>query len=565
MAKKCLVPKSCKVALTCWVPLSCWVPKSCLQTLSCWVTVDFGKCASMIASALPHSLKAFWTNIVNKCTSLHGCEKMVKNGVVSVVEDAVDWIEKRFGKAFDKAADKVVGGMDSFTTMWKKLNLKDTAMSVKDTLLDWLHKVEKAVDKASHGPIHLANTEDGKLCPAGIGKHKLFGVGPTDCGLFGDFAELLNPLTYLATDITKPPKAKAFSSLLKKAEKCLTLNGPWSWEGVKMPHPFFDFVHKDMCLSKSLVDALDVVINLLYNGVKEVQDLVTTITNKVTDWTQKNLLKKLGFLTIEQRRSLPLSLMEGAKCIKGTKDWSIKVKIKGKYKFSVYFTKTKKVYWQFSLGAGVVFGCKNAVFKMYPFIYIGHPAFTMFTFGQKESDKEFKAEGGLALTIKVYFKEFSAFSDSQIKGTASFDVKAAGKNLPFCPPKVKCALKRKFSLLKMPSGELIDFTDTDDILNTLLYTQEVEASAKWEDVKEWFSLQQNFSSSDGPKMVLAALSHLAESDMPSLSEMPEVPDSGALQVDSLNQEQLQEDIELEGSIGLAASWYLCAAPLEICK
>ena len=64
-----------------------------------------------------------------------------------------------------KLPTQSLGGIDSFTTMWKKLNLEDTAMSVKDTLLDWLHKVEKAVDKASNGPIHLANTKDGKLCP----------------------------------------------------------------------------------------------------------------------------------------------------------------------------------------------------------------------------------------------------------------------------------------------------------------------------------------------------------------------------------------------------------------
>ena len=33
-----------------------------------------------------------------------------------------------------------------------------------------------------------------------------------------------------------------------------------------MPHPFWDLGKKDLCLSKSLVDALDVVVNLIYKG-----------------------------------------------------------------------------------------------------------------------------------------------------------------------------------------------------------------------------------------------------------------------------------------------------------
>ena len=51
--------------------------------------------------------------------------------------------------------------------------------------------------------------------------------------------------------------------------------------------------------------------------------------SQVTDWTNKNLLSDLSLLSLEQRRSLPLILTQKAKCVKGTKDWSMKVKFTG--------------------------------------------------------------------------------------------------------------------------------------------------------------------------------------------------------------------------------------------
>ena len=81
---------------------------------------------------------------------------------------------------------KIVGGVDSFKNMVDKLSIKDAVMPVMDELLEWRRKVENAIDKASHGPIKLANMEDGRLCPAGLGDKQIFGVFPTDCGLFED-------------------------------------------------------------------------------------------------------------------------------------------------------------------------------------------------------------------------------------------------------------------------------------------------------------------------------------------------------------------------------------------
>ena len=142
------------------------------------------------------------------------------------------------------------------------------------------------------------------------------------------------PLDTVVTDVAdllKNKRVEIFVGFLEKVKECLSLSGPWKWKGVSVPHPFFKMGNFDMCLSKSNVDALDVVLNLLYNGVKEIKDLFEKITKKVSDWVSQKLLSKLGFLTIEQQNSLPLVLTQGAKCITGTKDWSIKVKITGKY------------------------------------------------------------------------------------------------------------------------------------------------------------------------------------------------------------------------------------------
>ena len=187
VAKTCLRPKTCSVPKSCWKVLSCWVPKSCLETLTCWLPMNFLDCADWVRQELPKPLQQFWLKYVrDSCSGLSDCAKKVKHGIESVVEDAWHWMEKGFGKDFDGMADRIVGGVGSFKNMLDKLNIKDAVMPVKHELLDWLQKVEHAISKASHGPIKLANTEDGRLCPPGLGNKKIFSVFPTDCGLFED-------------------------------------------------------------------------------------------------------------------------------------------------------------------------------------------------------------------------------------------------------------------------------------------------------------------------------------------------------------------------------------------
>eukprot|EP00435_Cladocopium_sp_Y103_P010229 s4492_g2.t1 len=165
----------------------------------------------------------------------------------------------------------------------------------------------------------------------------------------------------------------------------------------------------------------------------------------------------------------------------------------------------------------------------------------MFTlYMSKTHDTDFKAEGSLRLGLKVYFTKFSSI-DSGIKGDISLSLKAGAKNLPLpCPTGTKCSLKKKFSLLKLPSGELIDFKDTDDILNMLFFTQEVEVGAKWDDVTSWFSkpdLLQLSPISDpqvGSKLILGALRHMATSNisLPSKLELKSyLRSSSGLQTD----------------------------------
>ena len=323
-----------------------------------------------------------------------------------------------------------------------------------------------------------------------------------------------------------------------------------------------------MCLSKSNVDALDVVLNLLYKGVKEIKDLFETITNKVSDWVSQKLLSKLGFLTIEQQNSLPLVLTQRAPCAKGTKDWSIKVKFSGKYKFQVNNAGGGgALKWSFGLGAGVVFGCKNETYRTYPFVDVSHPVAFMFTFKIGKTHKtDFTAEGSLSLGLKVYSMKFSSI-DSGIKGGLSLSLKAGAKNLPKpwpCPTKVKCSLKKKFSLLKLPSGELIDFTDTDDILDMLVYTQEVEVAAKWEDVTSWFSKKPDPipdgipDPQAGSELIMGALRHIATSNI-------SLPSKLELNSSDTPKPPKPPIPEAEFAVGVDASWSICVGPNWLCS
>ena len=76
-----------------------------------------------------------------------------------------------------------------------------------------------------------------------------------------------------------------------------------------------------------------------------------------------------------------------------------------------------------------------------------------------------------------------------------------------------------FSLLKIPSGELIELSDTDDLLNMLVYQQELEFAGKYDDVSGWFTssglLQGDFRSDPHlpTRLVLGALHHLAASEI----------------------------------------------------
>jgi hypothetical protein len=149
--------------------------------------VNFLDCADQILQELPEPLQPFWSKYLKGlCSGLSECAEKVTNGIKSVVEDAWHWMEKGFGNDFDGKADKIVGGVDSFKNMVDKLSIKDAVMPVMDELLEWRRKVENAIDKASHGPIKLANMEDGRLCPPGLGDKQIFSVFPTDCGLFED-------------------------------------------------------------------------------------------------------------------------------------------------------------------------------------------------------------------------------------------------------------------------------------------------------------------------------------------------------------------------------------------
>ena len=386
-----------------------------------------------------------------------------------------------------------------------------------------------------------------------------------------EFAKLLDPLGTVVTDVAdllKNKRVKIYGGFLEKVKECLSLSGPWKWKGVSVPHPFFKMGHFDMCLSKSNVDALDVVLNLLYKGVKEIKDLFETITKKVSDWVSQKLLSKLGFLTIEQQNSLPLVLTQRAPCAKGTKDWSIKVKFSGKYKFQVNNAGGGgALKWSFGLGAGVVFGCKDETYRTYPFVDVSHPVAFMFTFKIGKTHKtDFTAEGSLSLGLKVYSMKFSSI-DSGIKGGLSLSLKAGAKNLPKpwpCPTKVKCSLKKKFSLLKVPSGELIDFTDTDDILDMLVYTQEVEVAAKWEDVTSWFSKKPDPipdgipDPQAGSELVMGALRHIATSNI-------SLPSKLELNSSDTPEPPKPPIPEAEFAVGVDASWSICVGPNWLCS
>ena len=187
VAKSCLRPKTCSVPKSCFKVNTCWVPKSCLLPVTCWLPVNFLDCADMILQELPEPLQPFWSKYVKaSCSSLSECAEKVTNGIKSVAEDAWHWMENGFGNEFDDKADKIIGGVDSFKNMVDKLSIKDAVMPVMGELLEWRRKVENAIDKASHGPIKLANMEDGRLCPPGLGDKQIFSVFPTDCGLFED-------------------------------------------------------------------------------------------------------------------------------------------------------------------------------------------------------------------------------------------------------------------------------------------------------------------------------------------------------------------------------------------
>lgn len=574
IAKTCLVPKTCSVPKSCWKPKFCWLPKSCLDVVTCWLPQNFLECADVILQELPGPLQPFWLKYVkNYCPNLQDCEQKVKDGVVDVVKDAWQWMEEGFGNYFDGEVGKIIGGIGSFKSMWDKLNIENTVLTVKSELLSWVRKVEDEIGQLSEGPVYLANTADGRLCPAGLGDSKMFGLFPTDCGLFEEFRKLLDPLGAVVTeleDLIVNGREQLFTDVVNKAKECLSFSGPWKWKGVSIPHPFFEIGHFDMCLQKSNVDAVDVVLNLIYKGVKEVTDLFDKITAKVSNWVSKELLSKLGMLTVEQQKSLPPVLAQGAKCIPGTKDWSIKVKLTGKYKFQVLNEgSSEALYWRFGLGAGVVFGCHEEIYRTYPFVDIAHPFALMFTFSRdKIHDKDFKAEGSLALSFKAHFTKFSNIGDSGIKGAINLGVKAGGKNLPWpCPVGTKCGVKKKFSLLKIPSGEFIDLTDTDDILETLVYTQEVELSAKWNDVTSWFRteglVQNSADPKVGSKLVLDALRHMAASNisLPSKVESAVQPNSSNFEAQATDEEKP----ELEFSVGVDASWSLCLGPTKLCS
>ena len=126
-------------------------------------------------------------------------------------------------------------------------------------------------------------------------------------------------------------------------------------------------------------------------------------------------------------------------------------------------------------------------------------------------------------------------------------------------PQTKCSLKKKFSLLKVPSGDVIDFEDTDDILNTLVFTQEVEVGAKWDDVTSWFSKLKpglfqlpNSDPQVGSELILGALRHMATSNI-SLPSKLELNSSGLPMP------------EIEFSVGVDGSWSICLGPSSLCS
>jgi len=331
-----------------------------------------------------------------------------------------------------------------------------------------------------------------------------------------------------------------------------------------MPHPFFDIREKpDLCFSEELTTALESVSNLILNGAGEAYELFTAIVEKVTAWAEKNISGNLQKAT----SMLEVDEVNGeVKCIKGTKDFSLKTTLAGKFKFKVSLGGSiASIYWSFGIGGGITIGCKDEVLKIIPHIYLAHPGFLSFSFkpNSPNPDDDFKAEGSIVFGISMNFKKFSSYK-TRVKGGLALGMKGgADFPSPICPPGLKCAVKKKLPLIN-EKGEFFDFTLGESCKEILLEKQEVELSYKLSAVS--FSLLEDQASSNASvpspdqlhKIILNSMRHVADFD---LHHVPE----GLIQ--SLVEQDHGGDWtdSIEFSISIDGSWSICAASADHCK
>jgi len=546
------------------------VPKSCSQALSCWIAQPFKDCLSSVLNKLSKKEKAGFNKFVKwGGKALSEVEHIIMGGIPKVVRVASEWIGQHGGNFLDGKTH--LGPLGTVRSIYNTLkHLPRVMESYEKKIVGLAKQVLDRLGKSTDGPVQLSSRRDGRLCPVFDNKIPNFGVYPTDCGLMKEMKILGNALNLITDAASSALKGRqsVFERAWKAAKKCVSLSGPMKVDGVKMPHPFFDIEKKpDLCFSKELTNALESVSNLILKGEGEVYKLFTAIVEKVTAWAEKNIIGKLQKAT----SLLEVDEVNGeVKCIKGTKDFSLKATLGGKFKFKVDMGKgtmgkhksTTSMYWSFGIGGGITIGCKDEVFKIIPHLYLAHPVFVSFSFKPFKAnpdDDKFKAEGKIFFGLSMNFKKFSSYTKKRVKGSLALGMKAGAEFPEICPSGFKCEVKKKLPLVN-EKGEFFDITSGKSWKEILLEKQEIEVSFKVEAASFSRRLEEQASSNASVpsldqlhKTILSSMRHVADFDV---HHVPE----GLTQ--SLVTQGLRGDWteSLELAVGIEGSWYICVHP-----